>query len=172
MRPFDLIYHSSSEGKGWICQMKWEAYRKIYILILYQGEGQASAFLNQVLHLPWYFHRYRGIQLRQMGQHCLFMIFFYRPCLWKHQGNKALNSQNEDLFTLAQSHRSPGLLKAIPLSPRGTEDRRPEANGAVAGRGESAHSDSVPNTRACSVAFGKADISKRTPTGTSCVWKH
>lgn len=49
MCPLDLVFHSSSEGKGWICQMKWEAYRKIYILILYQGKGQASAFLNQIL---------------------------------------------------------------------------------------------------------------------------
>lgn len=43
------------------------------------------------------------------------------------------------VFDLAQLHESPGLLKGIPLCPRGTRDRWPEANGAVAGKESETH---------------------------------
>lgn len=124
MSSLDLIFHSSSEGKGWICQMKWEAYRKIYILILYQGEGQASAFPNQVLHLPWYFHRYRGIQLRQMG-YIIYLSFFSQTMFMKNTRVTKHWIPKMRICLLWHNHTEVRVFSRPFRPPRGTEDRRP-----------------------------------------------
>lgn len=95
--------------------------------------------------------------------HCFLCL---PPRSLMHQGNKSLNSKNEDFSLIWHKHANIRVFSRASLSHRGarrTDDQKQMAPSPVEER--RTHSESVPNTRASSVVFSKADISKRTPTG-------
>lgn len=102
----------------------------------------------------------------------LLLSSFYRPRWWKHQSNKSVNSKVKILVgsgaTIGKSESSQGH----PCLTQGHGGQTSRSKWHSRRQRVKTRSESVPNTPVCSVVFSKADISKRTPRGTSWMWKH